>query len=77
MAEKIEEIRKEIAELSVEARNELLKELISDLDGAPDPEVEKAWIAECEIRLKELNDGTVQSIPADLVFENARKKLNG
>lgn len=41
MAEKIEEIRKEIAELSSQAKNELLKELISDLDGSADPGVEK------------------------------------
>lgn len=77
MAEKIEEIRKEIAELSSQAKNELLKELISELDGPAKPGAEKAWLDECERRLRELDNGTVQAVPANLVFENARKKLNG
>ena len=77
MVEKIEEIRKEIAELSSQAKNELLKELISELDGPADRGAEKAWLDDCDRRLRELGNGTVQAVPANLVFENARKKLTG
>ena len=77
MAQKIDEIRKEIAELSAQAKSELLKELISELDPSSDPDVESAWIIECERRLQEVRDGNVNTVSGDSVFDAARTNLNG
>ena len=57
MARKLEEIEREIRSLSDEERNHLLRGLVADLDGNPDPEVEKAWLEEAQRRRRELQRG--------------------
>ena len=42
--------------------------LIGELDGAPEPDVEKAWIAEAKKRHQELLDGRAKGIPGKQVF---------
>ena len=41
----------------------------------PDPDVEKAWIAEAKRRHQELLDGRARSIPGEQVFANVRALL--
>jgi len=75
MAKTTEDIENEIRSLSVNDRMHLLRDLIADLDGGMDEDVEKAWLEEAERRYKELKDGEVELIPAEEVFTRARTRL--
>lgn len=75
MARKVEEIEREIRSLSDDERNHLLRDLVADLDGNPDLEVEKAWLEEAQRRLRELQQGDVEALSAEEVFESARDRL--
>ena len=76
MVKTIEDIENEIRSLSVDDRMHLLRDLIADLDGGMDEDVEKAWLEEAERRYKELKEGEVELIPAEEVFTRARAQLN-
>jgi putative addiction module component (TIGR02574 family) len=76
MARTIEDIESEIRTLSADDRMHLLRDLIADLDGAIDKDVEKAWLDEAERRHRELKEGTVEPVPAEEVFARARARLN-
>lgn len=75
MARKLEDIEREIRSLSDDERNHLLRELVADLDGNPDPGVEKAWLEEAQRRLRELQQGDVEALSAEEVFRSARDRL--
>jgi hypothetical protein len=53
----------------------LLRDLIADLDGGLDADIENAWLEEAERRYKELKEGEVELIPAEEVFARARARL--
>ena len=75
MAKTIEDIENEIRSLSADDRMHLLRDLIADLDGSMDEDVEKAWLEEAERRYKELKGGGSELIPAEEVFAQARARL--
>jgi putative addiction module component (TIGR02574 family) len=75
MARPIEKIVEEIHALSTSEKEELLRALIVELDTASDPEVDAAWLEEAQRRGKEIDDGTVQCVPASEVFERLRSAL--
>lgn len=76
MARAIEDIESEIRALSTDDRMHLLRDMIADLDGGMDEDVEKAWLEEAERRRKELKEGKVEPVPAEEVFARARVRLN-
>jgi len=76
MVKTIEDIENEIRSLSADDRMHLLRDLIADLDGSMDKDVEKAWLEEAERRYKEVKAGEVELIPAEEVFAQARARLN-
>jgi len=53
----------------------LLRDLVADLDGNPDPDVEKAWLEVAQHRLRELQQGEVEALSAEEVFKSARDRL--
>ena len=61
--------------LPPEQRARLAERLISSLDQACDPNSEELWIREAERRLKELESGRVDGVPAERVIESARSSL--
>ena len=75
MAKTIEDIENEIRSLSADDRMHLLRDLIADLDGSMDEDVEKAWLEEAQRRYKELKEGEVELVPAEEVFAQARARL--
>jgi len=75
MARKVEEIETEIRALSDDERIHLLRDLVADLDGVPDPDVEKAWLEEAQRRFTELQQGVVKPVSAKEVFSGARDRL--
>ncbi|WJW76179.1 addiction module protein [Thiohalobacter sp. IOR34] len=76
MVKTVEELEREIRSLSDDDRNHLLRDLVADLDGERDPEVEKAWLEEAQRRFRELKDGVVEGISSRDVFKNSRNRLN-
>lgn len=69
-----QEIFDHVASLPVEERALFAEELLKTLNQ-PVPEVERKWVEEARRRLAELRAGRVAGIPADEVFEKARKRL--
>ena len=79
MARPIEEIEKELFELSTEDRARVVRDLIASLDRdeqqlSPE-EWESAWKAELLSRQQELATGKAKLVPAEEVFRQARKQL--
>lgn len=75
MASKFEQIQSDIAMLSRTERLELLRSLMAELDGPPVPGAEKAWAEEAQRRLRDVEEGRVEPVPGELVFERIRKQL--
>lgn len=76
MARTVEELEAEIRSLSADDRIHLLRDLIADLDGAMDQDVEEAWLKEAERRYKELKEGLIEAVPAEEVFARARMRIS-
>lgn len=75
MARTIQDLESEIRELAPDARRQLIRDLIADFDGAPDSNIEAAWLEEAERRYNEIKDGSVEAVRAEEVFAKARKRL--
>lgn len=75
MARAVSEIEREIRGLERDDQEQLLRALLEELDGAPDPDVERLWLEEVQRRSRELDAGAVHTIPADEVFDKARDQL--
>ena len=63
MATEIRELFREALELTDNDRATLAGLLIESLEGPEDPDVEIAWAAETERRWKEIESGSVKTIP--------------
>ena len=75
MARAVSEIEKEIRGLERDDQEQLLRALLEELDGPPDPNVERVWLEEVQRRSRELDAGAVDAIPAGEVFDKARDQL--
>lgn len=63
--------------LPLRDRVRLAQQLVSTLDEETEAGIEELWFAEAERRLDELRSGKVQGVSAEVVFQNARKALEG
>ena len=75
MARALADIEKEIRALASSDQEQLLRALIEELDGPPDADVERAWLAEMQRRSRELDEGANQTVPAHKVFARLRSDL--
>jgi len=75
MSADIADIQAKLQRLSQEEKIEILRGLLADLAGPPDPEIERAWLAEAQRRYKEVVEGKVKPIPAEEVFRKVRSRL--
>ena len=71
MARDLREMFRQAFELPEGDRATLAGLLIESLEPPPDPEVEELWAEEAERRWREIEAGTVQTIP----WEEVRAKL--
>lgn len=71
MARTVKELFRDAAELSDADRAELAALLLESLEGEPDEGVEAAWAEEIERRVREIENGEVETIP----WEEVRAKL--
>ncbi len=76
MSRTFTDLWKEASELSEKDRADLAGLLIESLEGEPDVDVEAAWAAEIERRVAELEAGTVESIPWEVVRQRLVDRLN-
>lgn len=74
MASAVDIIEAQIRALSKPDKEALLRVLLEELDGPPDPEVEAAWLEEVQRRDNELSSGNVKGIPAEDVFARLRAR---
>jgi putative addiction module component (TIGR02574 family) len=75
MARAIADIEREIRALPDGEKERLLRALLEELDGPPDPGAEQAWLDEIQRRSREFDSGLIEAIPADKVFSDLRAKL--
>ena len=78
MSPLLEKISKEVMNLPDEEKISLVNLLLEDLDGVEDSEeeVQQAWDEEIQKRIKTIDSGEVEGIPAEEVFAEARKRLS-
>jgi putative addiction module component (TIGR02574 family) len=70
------DVWKKASELPDKDRAALATLLIESLDeGEPDPDAEAAWAVEIQRRLDQVNAGTVESIPWEVVRQRVRDQL--
>jgi putative addiction module component (TIGR02574 family) len=77
MPSDIQDLTARIRALDPEARAEVLRALLADLEPPAEPGVEQAWIAEAKRRQHELLEGKVKPVPGEQVFANLRARLGG
>ena len=75
MARTVSESEREIRGLKPDEQERLLRALVEELDGPPDPGVEQAWLEYAQRRSRELDSGAVTAIPAEEVLAKARAEL--
>lgn len=63
MKENVREILKKALDLPPEARAAIAGALLDSLDQTVDRDAESAWEAEVLLRLKEMNEGSVELVP--------------
>ncbi len=77
MVRKAEKIYREALALSEAEREELVRLLTMQNDGMwASPEIEQAWMDECDRRMKAIDEGKMELIPADEGFRRARECLS-
>ncbi len=73
MTTTLEKIYEQALELPVEDRMELIDKLLISENLPAQQEINKAWSKEVERRIQEIENGDVELIPGDVVFENCNK----
>ena len=75
MSTVVSEIEARIRALSLEDKTDLMRSLITELDGPADADVERAWLKEAQRLYREVIEGKVQPVPGERVFANLRARL--
>ncbi len=75
MSTAVAELEAKIRTLSADDKVELIRVLITELDGPADADVERAWLEEAQRRHREIAEGKVELVPGERVFENLRARL--
>ena len=72
---KLEQIENEALRLSEEERAALAQKLLLSLESLSEREIADDWLMEAQRRARELDDGTVQPVPAEEVRRKAQALL--
>lgn len=75
MSTAVTELEAKIRTLSADDKVELIRVLITELDGPADADVERAWLEEAQRRHREIAERKVEPVPGERVFENLRARL--
>lgn len=71
----LQSIEREALGLAPAHRAKLAHELLESLDALSPQEIDELWLDEAERRLKELDAGHVQLVPAEEVYRKAQALL--
>ncbi|CAN5835651.1 hypothetical protein BH23ACT11_BH23ACT11_15670 [soil metagenome] len=71
----LKQIEAEALHLSEEERAELAQRLLLSLDAPSEAEISEDWLLEAKRRARELDDGSVEPVPAEEVRRKARSLL--
>ncbi len=71
----LKKIESDLLKLPTKERARLAARLIESLDHESDEECERAWFEEAERRDKEMRDGKVKGIAADVIFKRIKSTL--
>ena len=71
----LKQLENEALHLSEKERAELAQKLILSLDASNEEDLDEEWLLEAQNRAKELDEGSVQPIPADEVRKKAQALL--
>ena len=69
-------LEKEVLELPPRSRVRLAEKIIESIDDYADSDLEAAWDEEIERRVREIESGAQEGIPAAQVMKGARRALN-
>ena len=73
---KAEKVYRDALTLSQPERDELVQLLTMQNDGMwASPKIEQSWMDECDRRVKAMDRGEMELIPADEVFRRIRERL--
>ena len=72
----IRALEKEVLELPPRSRVRFAEKLIESVDDFTSPEIEQAWSDEIGRRVKEIESGSTEGIPASEAMARARRVLN-
>ncbi len=73
---KAEKVYRDALLLSESERDELVRLLTMQNDGMwASPEIEQSWMDECDRRVKAMDRGEMELIPADEVYRRIRERL--
>ncbi len=75
MSTHVTELFKQASILSEEERATLAGLLIESLESESDPDVEEAWRVEIERRVAELDSGTVETVPWEVVKAKLLRRI--
>jgi putative addiction module component (TIGR02574 family) len=75
MSTHVTELFKQASILSEEERATLAGLLIESLESEIDPDVEEAWRVEIERRVAELDSGTVETVPWEIVKAKLLRRI--
>jgi hypothetical protein len=53
-----------------------LRVLLEELDGPPDPDADRLWLEEIARRDREIDEGLVDTIPAEQVFADLKARFS-
>ena len=76
MGKSVAEIYKEASELSENDRAQLAGLLLESVESDPDQDVEQAWAAEIDRRLKAIDKGSATMIPWEEVKRRTHEKIS-
>jgi hypothetical protein len=71
----VDEVMREALRLEATERAAVAHELLNSLETLSEAEIEQLWIEEALRRSAEIDEGTVETIPADEAIARARARL--
>lgn len=74
MGKSVSDIEDDIRALSDADKERLLRVLLEELDGPPDPEADRLWLEEIRRRSREIDGGQVEPIPAGEVVAELKAR---
>ena len=69
------ELLNELLALPAADRAKLAEELLASLEEGSDPDAAEAWVKEIERRVREIDDGTAEMVPWDVVRNRILDRL--